>query len=99
MARLLSDTGGHTRPAASTTTKSVAPRRISYADAARILAIRDPVIARLVGEAGLPRLRKPAETPFAALVRAIVYQQLAGRAAAAIPRRLVTALDKRVEPQ
>jgi len=66
--------------------------RVSHAGAARILADRDPVIARLVADAGLPRLRRPAESNFAALVRAIVYQQLAGRAAAAIHGRLVTAL-------
>src|SRR5690242_21762852 len=44
----------------------------SFGAAARILAERDPVIARLV--------------------RAIVYQQLAGRAAAAIHGRLIAAL-------
>ena len=35
---------------------------------------------------------------FATLVQAIVYQQLAGAAASAIHRRLVTALDGNVEP-
>ena len=54
----------------------------SFGAAARILAERDPVIARLVAEAGLPRLSRPTETHFGTLVRAIVYQQLAGRAAA-----------------
>ena len=54
----------------------------SFGAAARILAERDPVIARLVAEAGPPRLSRPAESHFASLVRAIVYQQLAGRAAA-----------------
>jgi DNA-3-methyladenine glycosylase II len=66
--------------------------RVSHAAAARILADRDPVIARLVTDTGLPHLSRPAESNFAALVRAIVYQQLAGRAAAAIHGRLVTAL-------
>jgi DNA-3-methyladenine glycosylase II len=66
--------------------------RVSHAAAARILADRDPVIARLVTEAGLPHLSRPTESNFAALVRAIVYQQLAGRAAAAIHGRLVTVL-------
>src|SRR6201989_1440559 len=60
--------------------------------AARTLAERDPVIARLVAEAGPPRLSRPTETHFATLVRAIVYQQLAGRAAAAIHGRLIAAL-------
>jgi DNA-3-methyladenine glycosylase II len=43
-------------------------------------------------------VRRPQESHFAALVRAIVYQQLAGAAAAAIHRRLVTALNGDVEP-
>jgi DNA-3-methyladenine glycosylase II len=43
-------------------------------------------------------MRRPQESHFAALVRAIVYQQLAGAAAAAIHRRLITALDNDVQP-
>jgi DNA-3-methyladenine glycosylase II len=75
----------------------------SFGAAARILAERDPVIARLVAEAGPPRLSRPTETHFGTLVRAIVYQQLAGRAAAAIHGRLIAALggdaaDVRPEP-
>jgi DNA-3-methyladenine glycosylase II len=73
-------------------------RRVSHRDAALILATRDPVIARLVQETGLPRFSRPTESPIAALVRAIVYQQLAGRAAAAIHGRLMTALDDDVQP-
>lgn len=73
-------------------------RRVSYQDAARVLAARDEVIARLVRETGLPRFSRPTESPFAALVRAIVYQQLAGRAAAAIHGRLVRALGEDVQP-
>jgi DNA-3-methyladenine glycosylase II len=64
----------------------------SFGAAARILAGRDPVIARLYAEAGPPRLPRPAETHFGTLVRVIVYQQLAGRAAAAIHGRLIAAL-------
>jgi DNA-3-methyladenine glycosylase II len=56
------------------------------------------VIAGLVAEAGLPRFRRSAESPFAALVRAVVYQQLAGSAASAIHRRLLTALNDDPEP-
>ncbi len=41
---------------------------------------------------GPPRLRPPLEGPFADLVRAITFQQLAGRAAAAIHARLVARL-------
>jgi DNA-3-methyladenine glycosylase II len=72
--------------------------RTSYPAAAAVLAERDPVMASLVAAAGPMRLRKPLDTHFAALVRSIVYQQLAGRAAAAIHGRLITALDRRVEP-
>jgi DNA-3-methyladenine glycosylase II len=74
-------------------------RRISHSEAARVLASRDPVIARLVADAGLPRFRRSRESPFAALVRAIVYQQLAGGAASAIHRRLLTALDDDPQPE
>ena len=74
-------------------------RRISHSEAARVLASRDPVIARLVTDAGRPRFRRSPESPFAALVRAIVYQQLAGGAASAIHRRLLTALNDDPEPE
>jgi DNA-3-methyladenine glycosylase II len=76
------------------------PRRArSYAAAAAILAKQDPVLRRLVAEAGPARVRPPAESHFEALVRAIVYQQLAGAAAAAIHGRLIAALDGQVTPQ
>jgi DNA-3-methyladenine glycosylase II len=71
----------------------------SYPAAAAILAERDPVIRRLVAEAGPPRLSAPTETHFETLVRAIVYQQLAGAAAAAIHGRLIAALDGEVTPE
>jgi DNA-3-methyladenine glycosylase II len=71
----------------------------SYAGAATILAERDPVLRDLVARAGLPRLRQPSESHFAALVRVIVYQQLAGAAAAAIHGRLTAALDGEVTPE
>jgi 3-methyladenine DNA glycosylase/8-oxoguanine DNA glycosylase len=61
------------------------PRTLSAA--ARLLAERDRVVARLVDAYGLPRLSKPTDTLFAALVRSIVYQQLAGAAASTIHRR------------
>src|SRR5258707_7966692 len=73
-------------------------RRTSYPAAAAVLAERDPVMASLVAAAGPMRLRKPAETHFATLVQSIVYQQLAGRAAAAIPGRPLPALDRPAEP-
>ena len=76
-----------------------AKARVSHGAAARILATRDPVIARLLADAGPPRVRRSQESHFAALVRAIVYQQLAGAAAAAIHGRLVTALNSDVQPE
>jgi DNA-3-methyladenine glycosylase II len=71
---------------------------VRHPEAARILADRDPVIAKLISDAGPMRLRRAEMSPFAALVRAIVYQQLAGPAARAIHGRLVAALDGEVEP-
>jgi DNA-3-methyladenine glycosylase II len=74
-------------------------RRSTHARAAEELAARDPVIAGLVARVGPPALRKPFDTHFAALVRSIVYQQLAGKAAAAIHGRLVAALGGDVTPE
>lgn len=71
---------------------------ISYAAATAILAERDPVIAGLAEKVGPVRLRRPADSHFAALVRSIVYQQLAGKAAAAIHGRLTAALAGSVTP-
>lgn len=65
-----------------------------------MLAARDPVVGELASRHGLPRLgagrRTPASTRFAALAESILYQQLAGRAAAAIHARFVAALDGEV---
>jgi DNA-3-methyladenine glycosylase II len=71
----------------------------SWPAAADVLAGRDPVMHRLVAEAGPPRVRPPAETHFAALVRSVLYQQLAGPAAAAIHGRLIAALGGQVTPE
>ena len=68
----------------------------SWPAAAAILAERDPVLRRLVDEAGPARVPPPTETHLATLVRAIVYQQLAGAAAAAIHGRLIAALGGEV---
>ena len=72
--------------------------RVSHAQAAAELTRRDPVMAKLVELAGPMRLRPRQETHFGALVRSIVYQQLAGNAASAIHGRLVAALDGDVAP-
>jgi DNA-3-methyladenine glycosylase II len=74
-------------------------RRLTYRQAATILAERDPVIAYLVAETGLPKVPPAGESHFATLVRSIVYQQLAGAAARAIHGRLITALGDDVSPE
>ena len=74
-------------------------RKVTHRQAALILAGRDPVLARLVEQAGLPRFPAPAESNFATLVRSVVYQQLAGAAARAIHGRLITALGEEVTPE
>ncbi len=71
----------------------------SWPAAAAILAERDPVLRRLVADAGPAQLRRPAESHFGALVRAVVYQQLAGAAAAAIHGRLIAALGGEAAPE
>jgi DNA-3-methyladenine glycosylase II len=76
------------------------PARVTHAAAAEILAARDPVLAGLIAAAGPIRIgRRGTASHFAALVEAIVYQQLAGAAASAIHGRLVAALDGNVEPE
>jgi DNA-3-methyladenine glycosylase II len=75
------------------------PRKVSPAQAARILAEGDPIVARLVADIGLPSFPRPTETHFAALVRPIIYQQLAGPAARAIYGRMVTALGGEITPE
>src|SRR6201985_2983827 len=71
----------------------------SFGAAARVLTERDSVLAPLGAEAGPPRLSRPTESHFGTLVRAIVYQQLAGRAAAAIHGRLIAAVGGYVLPE
>jgi DNA-3-methyladenine glycosylase II len=77
----------------------VAPRKVTPRQAAEILAAADPVLARLVDEAGPPRFPRPTETHFATLVRSVTHQQLAGAAAQAIHGRLVLALGSEVTPE
>jgi 3-methyladenine DNA glycosylase/8-oxoguanine DNA glycosylase len=64
------------------------------------LATRDPVLARLIARVG-PITHRPRDPdgPFGALVRAIVYQQLAGRAAQAIHGRLRTTVGEVLTPE
>jgi 3-methyladenine DNA glycosylase/8-oxoguanine DNA glycosylase len=64
------------------------------------LAGRDPVLDGLIETHRRPPARRPVPVAerFASLARAIVYQQLAGRAAEAIHGRLVVALGGKVTP-
>lgn len=55
----------------------------------RHVARRDESMARLIKAVGPIELRDPLENSFAALVRSIMYQQLAGAAAAAIHGRFL----------
>ena len=63
--------------------------RVNWAEATVEIARRDPAFAPVIERAGPVRMRsKDPDGAFGALVRAIVYQQLAGRAAAAIHSRV-----------
>src|SRR5215831_10279740 len=68
------------------------PRAPQYdsALAIRELSAADPKLAKLIERAGPFTLRiSSTQSPFEALVESIVYQQLHGKAAATIHRRLV----------
>ena len=54
----------------------------------------DPVMARVIEAVGPPRLRQPEASPFQALARSILFQQLSGRAASAILERFVALFDE-----
>src|SRR5438105_5639843 len=72
--------------------KIVAPRPPRYDSAVALqeLAAADPKLGRLIERAGPFTLRiASTQSPFEALVESIVYQQLHGKAAATIHRRLL----------
>jgi 3-methyladenine DNA glycosylase/8-oxoguanine DNA glycosylase len=62
-------------------------------EASNHIARVDPAYARIIETVGPFAPRPPAEDAFGALVRAIVYKQLAGRAASAIHGRFVALYD------
>jgi 3-methyladenine DNA glycosylase/8-oxoguanine DNA glycosylase len=70
-------------------------------DAIAHLSSVDPVLADLIDRHGPPPARRPvrADRRFESLAEIIVYQQLAGRAAATIHGRFVAALDGVVTPE
>ena len=68
----------------------ISPPRYDSALALRELSAADPKLGRLIHRAGPFTLRlASAQSPFEALVESIVYQQLHGKAAATIHRRLL----------
>jgi len=74
--------------------------RISLSAAITEAAARDPVLANLVSLAGPIRHRpRDPDGPFGALVRAIVFQQLAGSAARAIHGRVLAAVGGALTPE
>lgn len=72
----------------------------TIAEATAAVAAADPALARTIAAVGpLPRRRRDPDGGFAALVRAITFQQLAGRAANAIHSRLRVLLGPDVGPE
>jgi len=70
-----------------------------FAAGAAELARRDPAMATIIEAVGPPAFRLPQESGFAALVRAITFQQLAGKAASAIHGRFISALPDGLTPE
>lgn len=79
-------------------TADAASREILAWPAATERLRRDPAFGPLVERVGPVRLRPPRGTPFASLSAAIIYQQLAGKAASTIHGRFVEALGGQVTP-
>jgi len=74
--------------------------RVSAAAATAEIARRDPVMAGLIERAGPLRIRAPRDPdPFVDLAESIAYQQLAGRAAAAIWSRVAALFDGEITPE
>lgn len=77
--------------------RSSAQRRPSYdiAEAVATLAAADPTLGRLMERAGPYRLRiSGGLSPFEALAESIIYQQLHGKAAAAIHTRMLESFQE-----
>ncbi len=74
--------------------------KVSRVAATAELARRDPALAKVIAEAGAIKLRGPnPDGVFGALVRSIVFQQLAGRAAQAIHTRVRALVDGALTPE
>jgi DNA-3-methyladenine glycosylase II len=76
-----------------------APRTLDVAAGTAALAAADPVMGAFIERAGPFVPRAGQGDYFAALARSILFQQLAGRAAAAIHARFVAAIGGRVTPE
>ncbi|OLB97052.1 MAG: hypothetical protein AUI15_13075 [Actinobacteria bacterium 13_2_20CM_2_66_6] len=70
----------------------------SLAKGTRLVARRDLAMARLIRRTGAVDLRDPLDDSFAALVRSIMYQQLAGAAATAIHGRFLKLFADALSP-
>ena len=68
------------------------PRARTFPAAARALAAREPVIARLLEATGPPDIPPSKRTPFESLARSITFQQLSGKAAGTIYGRFEVAV-------
>ena len=80
------------RTAARNPARVARTRALPYdaTEAVAALTAADPVLGRLMARVGPLTLRLPAvQSPFEALVRSILYQQLHGKAAAAIHGRMI----------
>jgi DNA-3-methyladenine glycosylase II len=73
--------------------------RTSFTAAAAEVARRDRVMAGLMRRLGAFRLPAPTTDHFGALAESILYQQLAGAAAAAIHRRFIALFDGSLSPE
>lgn len=71
----------------------------SFSTAAAEVARRDRIMAKLMHRTGPFRLPKPTADHFAALAESILYQQLAGAAAAAIHSRFLALFNGALSPQ
>src|SRR4029077_5361399 len=72
--------------------------KVELAKGTRLVARRDPAMARLIKASGPLELRDPLPDCLAALVRSIMYQQLAGAAASTIHGRFLKLFKKGLSP-
>jgi len=76
-------------------------RKLPYdpVEAVTALSAADPKLAKLIAKAGPFTVRLPsAQSPFEALTRAIIYQQIHGKAALAIHTRLMRSFSPQLPP-